>query len=1045
MKAIILGAGQGIVRQNEEESFPKCLITDPFGQRVLDWILNSLKLAGVRDIVFVGGFHLEKVIPNYPGLKYYINPNWDHTNMVESLFCAAPELDGPFLVSYSDVVYRPNVAIDLLNSDADIALAVDRDWKERYVGRTADLLTGADKTLVENGRIVRIGKEIGLDLPVWGEFTGLALFNREGARILKEHYAKIRNRHIDRPFHEAANILQAGLPDLLQDLIDAGVAVKPVGIRGDWAELDAPQDLAQYVFGTKAETLERLQPIIKNASICEQIKFTVSEWESSPSAWIRNIQNHFQPHPIVVRSSALDEDSWNKSNAGKYSSVIDVNSSDPTAIAGAIDRVIASYAAASPENVNSHHQVLVQPKVKNVALSGVLFTRALETGAPYYAINYDDSSSLTHTVTAGSSERLKMAYVLKGGDRRIPRADIDRLVAMARELEHVVGYDSLDIEFALTADGVLYVLQVRPIVAHKNYARIHDDDFLAEIAEIDRFVRKKFRPHPNCHGKTTIFGVMPDWNPAEIIGLCPKPLALSLYQYLITDQAWGRARAMIGYEDTFPEPLMVSLAGRPYIDTRVSFNSFLPEGLQDNLSDKLADHYLRLLKDNPDAHDKIEFEIAITCFSFDAPARLSALRQNGFSQEEISLLSESLLHLTRNILNEKAPSIGLLQEDIRRMNKRRETLLANEVRPEDVPGTVYSLLNDCIRYGTVPFSILARYAFIGTAFLKSFVSAGILGDGEYHGFLNSIQTVATRFIRDLDRVKTGKLPREKFLERYGHLRPGTYDILSPRYDELPDLYLNFDESAGPREEGTQASPEPREFGFSPAQTGEIQKLLTQYRLDCTAERLTGFIRSGIEARESSKFEFTRNLSAAISLLARFGDYHGFSREDVSHVPIHHFLKLTTENPEGSFKKHFQGLVLAGRARYRMTQAMCLPDLIRSPEDLSYFQITSNQPNFITQKRVTADAAVLVSGRPDAALKGKIVLIEGADPGFDWIFGHHIGGLITRYGGAASHMAIRAAEFGLPAAIGCGTSIFNSLLRARKIELNCAARQIRTVG
>ena len=28
-------------------------------------------------------------------------------------------------------------------------------------------------------------------------------------------------------------------------------------------------------------------------------------------------------------------------------------------------------------------------------------------------------------------------------------------------------------------------------------------------------------------GKTTYFGVMPDWNPAEIIGIRPKPLDLS--------------------------------------------------------------------------------------------------------------------------------------------------------------------------------------------------------------------------------------------------------------------------------------------------------------------------------------------------------------------------------------------------------------------------------------------------------------------------------------------------------------------------------------
>ena len=45
-----------------------------------------------------------------------------------------------------------------------------------------------------------------------------------------------------------------------------------------------------------------------------------------------------------------------------------------------------------------------------------------------------------------------------------------------------------------------------------------------------------------------------------------------------------------------------------------------------------------------------------------------------------------------------------------------------------------------------------------------------------------------------------------------------------------------------------------------------------------------------------------------------------------------------------------------------------------------------------------------------SLRNKIVLIEGADPGFDWIFSQNIAGLITKYGGANSHMAIRSAEF-----------------------------------
>ena len=63
----------------------------------------------------------------------------------------------------------------------------------------------------------------------------------------------------------------------------------------------------------------------------------------------------------------------------------------------------------------------------------------------------------------------------------------------------------------------------------------------------------------------------------------------------------------------------------------------------------------------------------------------------------------------------------------------------------------------------------------------------------------------------------------------------------------------------------------------------------------------------------------------------------------------------------------------------------------------------------------------------------MVLIESADPGYDWIFSYNIW-LITKYGGAASHMAIRSAEYGIASIIGCGEDIFNEISNYNKILL-----------
>ena len=81
--------------------------------------------------------------------------------------------------------------------------------------------------------------------------------------------------------------------------------------------------------------------------------------------------------------------------------------------------------------------------------------------------------------------------------------------------------------------------------------------------------------------------ICPDWNPAEMIGVKPSPLSLSLYSELITDEVWAKQRHDYGYQDVRPNPLMINFAGSPYIDLRVDFNSFLPKDLPKKFKRKI--------------------------------------------------------------------------------------------------------------------------------------------------------------------------------------------------------------------------------------------------------------------------------------------------------------------------------------------------------------------------------------------------------------------------------------------------------------------------
>jgi phosphohistidine swiveling domain-containing protein len=99
----------------------------------------------------------------------------------------------------------------------------------------------------------------------------------------------------------------------------------------------------------------------------------------------------------------------------------------------------------------------------------------------------------------------------------------------------------------------------------------------------------------------------------------------------------------------------------------------------------------------------------------------------------------------------------------------------------------------------------------------------------------------------------------------------------------------------------------------------------------------------------------------------------------------------------------------------------------------------SRPNYVTLKKVVGPPVAVTSETDPSSLGGRIAMIDSADPGYDWIFARSISGLITKYGGAGSHMAIRAAEFDLPAAIGCGEALFSRLSNANVVEINCAEK------
>ena len=320
----------------------------------------------------------------------------------------------------------------------------------------------------------------------------------------------------------------------------------------------------------KAKNLEILQKIFlgdANIKIPYFYFFSVKKFQSNKKYYLKKITNFTKNCKIILRSSSIDEDTINFSNAGKYDSIIIAKSTTLERVKKILDRFVKQFK-------NKKDLIIVQELIEKVQISGVIFTNDINSNAPYYLINYDESGK-TDLVTSGKKSLTHKQYIqFKNYSSGFNK--FDKLISACKKLEHKFNYARLDIEFCIK-NNQIYLLQVRFLpLANNKRVKIKLDQ---PLINIKKKIIKLFKINPTLSGKKTAFSNMSDWNPVEMIGEKPSKLAISLYKELITDSIWRIQRKKYGYRDVFPNILIFELGGSPFVDLRTDINSFLPNKL----------------------------------------------------------------------------------------------------------------------------------------------------------------------------------------------------------------------------------------------------------------------------------------------------------------------------------------------------------------------------------------------------------------------------------------------------------------------------------
>jgi choline kinase len=240
MKAIIVAAGMGRRLAPYTDDRPKTLV-EINGRSILQRQVDAYRAAGVGEINIVRGYMKEKIAVD--GACYFDNDDFRNNNILTSLFYAEAAMDGGFLFSYADIVFRPEVVRTVLDTEGDYALVIDRRWAEAYVGRQNHPVEEGEVARVDDGRVTLVGKKTMPPAEATGEFIGLARFSARAAERMRAQFHARKATLAGRPYGRAPKFEVAYLTDLLNDLIEAGEVMRPAFIDGGWREIDTVEDL----------------------------------------------------------------------------------------------------------------------------------------------------------------------------------------------------------------------------------------------------------------------------------------------------------------------------------------------------------------------------------------------------------------------------------------------------------------------------------------------------------------------------------------------------------------------------------------------------------------------------------------------------------------------------------------------------------------------------------------------------------------------------------------------------------------------------------
>lgn len=741
-----------------------------------------------------------------------------------------------------------------------------------------------------------------------------------------------------------------------------------------------------------------------NRIILEDIVvITASEFELYREAVWGNIKRTFGNESLIVRKNYSSRQDVVSAGTGAFYGAKCVNSDSKEEVFDAIRKVIAGCSEDEDDEVVLHRQY------DDLSMCGVCYTRDIYYGRPYYMVVYNYIDEMENP---GKRAKSRTKWIANNVSREFLDDDFMNLIIAARDLEKAIGIQEFSIEFGVNSDNKILVYQVKPM----------DRLIGSHILMTDReFSDTKAFAKCNYLDTHHIMSHYAYWNPSKMIGSEPRPLDYSLFKGILTSGIWGETIKQLGYEDA-EGSLMHRVGNKPYVSIDCLFNALIPAGMDRILRDKIVNYYECMLTDNRRRHRKVDSRIVFGSYNFSTARRLKKLANYNFSEDEIATFGNSLKELTETIINNYEE---VHDQDIEAITKLMITRRrVRELRPQEETNSMklYSYISELIEsmrnYCSPGYTRQERCEFIAKGFCNSLVKEGYLKREDIDAFRRSLDTVSACFKKDFEDYTSDRLSWEDFDEKYGHLRISICDIRAHSYRKLySDLETvrQYDLTKGDK----VAKALDRDV---------IAKALDESELDVDVDKLINFINSASELADSYRFEYAKSIGLVLDIIARLGELIGIDTEDMS------YLEIQDLNSYHSRDSYVQ-IIEARRNMYHAYSYLVLPDVIINVGDLDVIDIDEEIPDYITDQCVSGEIAYYDEDH-NVDITGKIVLLSKVTLAYDWIFTKNIKGIITKKDTKDSRIAKRCMELNIPAALGCGEKLFNTVIMMNRVSLDC---------